>query len=117
MKQMLTNVKIVKNSFISEDRGGVEEEERRKRMQVVEKFQTAPFEEIAAHCGARVRGLFYSNQTAQKPLCGLLAPQSFFASLNVNRDQCQIMSDVGNYLMTTIQLWTVWLRCFQCLHQ
>uniref|UniRef100_A0A3Q3NCK0 Uncharacterized protein n=1 Tax=Mastacembelus armatus TaxID=205130 RepID=A0A3Q3NCK0_9TELE len=36
-----------------EDRGSVEEEERRKRMQVVEKFQTAPFEEIAAHCGSR----------------------------------------------------------------
>ncbi|XP_039998543.1 protein EFR3 homolog B-like [Xiphias gladius] len=36
-----------------EDRGSVEEEERRKRMQVVERFQTAPFEEIAAHCGAR----------------------------------------------------------------
>ncbi|XP_060888457.1 protein EFR3 homolog B-like isoform X1 [Labrus mixtus] len=35
-----------------EDRGSVEEEERR-RMQLVEKFQTAPFEEIAAHCGAR----------------------------------------------------------------
>uniref|UniRef100_A0A8C4DVU2 EFR3 homolog B n=1 Tax=Dicentrarchus labrax TaxID=13489 RepID=A0A8C4DVU2_DICLA len=31
--------------------GGVEEEERRRRMQVVERFQTAPFEEIAAHCG------------------------------------------------------------------
>ncbi|GAA6227514.1 protein EFR3 homolog B-like isoform X6 [Lates japonicus] len=36
-----------------EDRGGVEEEERRKRMEVVERFQTAPFEEIAAHCGSR----------------------------------------------------------------
>nr|XP_046237771.1 protein EFR3 homolog B-like isoform X2 [Scatophagus argus] len=36
-----------------EDRGGVEEEERRRRMLVVEKFQTAPFEEIAAHCGAK----------------------------------------------------------------
>ncbi|XP_028427944.1 protein EFR3 homolog B [Perca flavescens] len=35
-----------------DDRGSVEEDERR-RMQVVEKFQTAPFEEIAAHCGAR----------------------------------------------------------------
>uniref|UniRef100_UPI0037E84C65 protein EFR3 homolog B-like isoform X2 n=1 Tax=Semicossyphus pulcher TaxID=241346 RepID=UPI0037E84C65 len=35
-----------------EDRGSVEEQERR-RMQVVERFQTAPFEEIAAHCGAR----------------------------------------------------------------
>ncbi|XP_042369356.1 protein EFR3 homolog B-like, partial [Plectropomus leopardus] len=36
-----------------EDRGSVEEEERRRRMQLVERFQTAPFEEIAAHCGAR----------------------------------------------------------------
>ncbi|XP_074483244.1 protein EFR3 homolog B-like isoform X2 [Sebastes fasciatus] len=36
-----------------DDRGSVEEEERRRRMQVVERFQTAPFEEIAAHCGAR----------------------------------------------------------------
>ncbi|XP_005932826.1 protein EFR3 homolog B isoform X1 [Haplochromis burtoni] len=36
-----------------EDRGVVEEEERRKRMEVVERFQTAPFEEIAAQCGAR----------------------------------------------------------------
>ncbi|KAM3585277.1 uncharacterized protein V6R79_012693 [Siganus canaliculatus] len=36
-----------------EDRGGVEEEERRRRMEVVERFQTAPFEEIAAHCGSR----------------------------------------------------------------
>ncbi|XP_054882178.1 protein EFR3 homolog B-like isoform X1 [Poeciliopsis prolifica] len=36
-----------------EDRGGMEEEERRKRMEVVERFQTAPFEEIAALCGSR----------------------------------------------------------------
>uniref|UniRef100_UPI003AB05DE3 protein EFR3 homolog B-like n=1 Tax=Centroberyx gerrardi TaxID=166262 RepID=UPI003AB05DE3 len=40
-----------------EDRGGVEEEERRRRMEVVERFQTAPFEEIAATCGARVSDL------------------------------------------------------------
>uniref|UniRef100_A0AAQ6IMM8 EFR3 homolog B n=1 Tax=Anabas testudineus TaxID=64144 RepID=A0AAQ6IMM8_ANATE len=33
--------------------GSLEEEERRRRMQVVEKFQTAPFEEIAATCGSR----------------------------------------------------------------
>ncbi|KAL7987167.1 hypothetical protein Chor_006086 [Crotalus horridus] len=31
----------------------VEEQERERRRQVVEKFQKAPFEEIAAHCGAR----------------------------------------------------------------
>uniref|UniRef100_A0A671R8D7 Protein EFR3 homolog B-like n=1 Tax=Sinocyclocheilus anshuiensis TaxID=1608454 RepID=A0A671R8D7_9TELE len=31
----------------------VEELERERRRQVVERFQTAPFEEIAAHCGAR----------------------------------------------------------------
>ncbi|XP_056157302.1 protein EFR3 homolog B-like [Lampris incognitus] len=33
------------------DGGSVEEQERRR--QLVERFQTAPFEEIAAHCGAR----------------------------------------------------------------
>lgn len=32
----------------------MEEQERERRRQVVEKFQKAPFEEIAAHCGARV---------------------------------------------------------------
>ncbi|XP_044519700.1 protein EFR3 homolog B isoform X3 [Gracilinanus agilis] len=32
---------------------GLEEQERERRRQVVEKFQKAPFEEIAAHCGAR----------------------------------------------------------------
>uniref|UniRef100_A0A671XYT7 EFR3 homolog B n=1 Tax=Sparus aurata TaxID=8175 RepID=A0A671XYT7_SPAAU len=32
---------------------GMEEQERERRRQVVEKFQKAPFEEIAAHCGAR----------------------------------------------------------------
>uniref|UniRef100_A0A8B9KPB3 EFR3 homolog Ba (S. cerevisiae) n=1 Tax=Astyanax mexicanus TaxID=7994 RepID=A0A8B9KPB3_ASTMX len=31
----------------------VEEQERERRRLVVERFQTAPFEEIAAHCGAR----------------------------------------------------------------
>ncbi|XP_068587095.1 protein EFR3 homolog B-like isoform X3 [Cebidichthys violaceus] len=37
-----------------EDRGGEEEEQvRRRRMKVVERFQTAPFEEIAALCGSR----------------------------------------------------------------
>ncbi|XP_065807756.1 protein EFR3 homolog B [Labrus bergylta] len=41
---------MLKNTI--EDQGSVEEEERR-RMQLVEKFQTAPFEEIAAHCGVR----------------------------------------------------------------
>ncbi|XP_058474631.1 protein EFR3 homolog B-like isoform X3 [Solea solea] len=40
-----------------EDRGDVDDEERRKRRHLVERFQTAPFEEIAAHCGARVSSL------------------------------------------------------------
>ncbi|XP_024144848.1 protein EFR3 homolog B isoform X2 [Oryzias melastigma] len=39
------------------DDRGIAEEEERKRMQVVERFQTAPFEEIAAHCGARTSQL------------------------------------------------------------
>lgn len=38
----------------SVDSVNVEELERERRRQVVERFQTAPFEEIAAHCGARV---------------------------------------------------------------
>lgn len=35
------------------DGGAMEEQERERRRLVVEKFQKAPFEEIAAHCGAR----------------------------------------------------------------
>ncbi|KAG2467778.1 EFR3B protein, partial [Polypterus senegalus] len=35
------------------DSVGMEEQERERRRQVVEKFQKAPFEEIAAHCGER----------------------------------------------------------------
>lgn len=35
------------------DSVNVEELEKERRRQVVERFQTAPFEEIAAHCGAR----------------------------------------------------------------
>uniref|UniRef100_A0A669BXB4 EFR3 homolog B n=1 Tax=Oreochromis niloticus TaxID=8128 RepID=A0A669BXB4_ORENI len=45
------DLSLIRFLFLSEDRGVVEEEERRKRMEVVERFQTAPFEEIAAHCG------------------------------------------------------------------
>ena len=38
----------------SVDSVGMEEQEKERRRLVVEKFQKAPFEEIAAHCGARV---------------------------------------------------------------
>ncbi|XP_068580580.1 protein EFR3 homolog B isoform X4 [Cebidichthys violaceus] len=41
----------LKNAIV--DSVGMEEQERERRRQVVEKFQKAPFEEIAAHCGAR----------------------------------------------------------------
>lgn len=41
----------LKNAIV--DSVGIEEQERERRRQVVEKFQKAPFEEIAAHCGAR----------------------------------------------------------------
>lgn len=48
------------------DSVAVEEQERERQRQVVEKFQKAPFEEIAAHCGARVsdtpHGAFLTNQ-------------------------------------------------------
>uniref|UniRef100_A0A3P9HFB5 EFR3 homolog Bb (S. cerevisiae) n=1 Tax=Oryzias latipes TaxID=8090 RepID=A0A3P9HFB5_ORYLA len=46
----------LKNAIV--DSVGMEEQERERRRQVVEKFQKAPFEEIAAHCGARVPSLF-----------------------------------------------------------
>ncbi|XP_035472888.1 protein EFR3 homolog B isoform X3 [Scophthalmus maximus] len=41
----------LKNAIV--DSVGMEEQERERRRRVVEKFQKAPFEEIAAHCGAR----------------------------------------------------------------
>uniref|UniRef100_A0A8C6SRJ7 EFR3 homolog Bb (S. cerevisiae) n=1 Tax=Neogobius melanostomus TaxID=47308 RepID=A0A8C6SRJ7_9GOBI len=41
----------LKNAIV--DSVGMEEQERERRRLVVEKFQNAPFEEIAAHCGAR----------------------------------------------------------------
>ncbi|TRY86916.1 hypothetical protein DNTS_002194 [Danionella cerebrum] len=41
----------LKNAIV--DSVGVEEQEKERRRLVVEKFQKAPFEEIAAHCGAR----------------------------------------------------------------
>jgi hypothetical protein len=52
--------------FVTVDSVAVEEQERERQRQVVEKFQKAPFEEIAAHCGARVsdtpQGAFLTNQ-------------------------------------------------------
>ncbi|XP_069366867.1 protein EFR3 homolog A isoform X3 [Paralichthys olivaceus] len=39
------------------DTTGVEEQEREKRRQVIEKFQKAPFEEIAAHCESKANML------------------------------------------------------------
>uniref|UniRef100_A0A8C1KDR0 EFR3 homolog Bb (S. cerevisiae) n=1 Tax=Cyprinus carpio TaxID=7962 RepID=A0A8C1KDR0_CYPCA len=47
----LNGVKLCVYSQV--DSVGVEEQEKERRRQVVEKFQKAPFEEIAAHCGAR----------------------------------------------------------------
>ncbi|XP_045566325.1 protein EFR3 homolog B isoform X2 [Salmo salar] len=41
----------LKNAIVDSVNG--EEQEREKRRLVVERFQTAPFEEIAAHCGAK----------------------------------------------------------------
>uniref|UniRef100_A0A3P8VAF3 Protein EFR3 homolog A n=1 Tax=Cynoglossus semilaevis TaxID=244447 RepID=A0A3P8VAF3_CYNSE len=35
------------------DTGGLEEQERERRRQVMEKFQKAPFEELAAHCESK----------------------------------------------------------------
>lgn len=43
----------------------MEEQERERRRQVVEKFQKAPFEEIAAHCGARVKHFHFIGSVPQ----------------------------------------------------
>lgn len=38
------------------DTNGMEEQEKEKRRLVIEKFQKAPFEEIAAQCESKVSG-------------------------------------------------------------
>lgn len=44
------------------DTTGLEEQERERRRQVMEKFQKAPFEEIAAHCESKVQLVCSVNQ-------------------------------------------------------
>lgn len=39
---------------VRSDTTGLEEQERERRRQVTEKFQKAPFEELAAHCESKV---------------------------------------------------------------
>lgn len=61
-ERALTNHHIVKSLLLKQlcvcglfsDTTGLEEQERAKRRQVMEKFQKAPFEEIAAHCESKV---------------------------------------------------------------
>ncbi|KAM4556106.1 protein EFR3 homolog A isoform 2-T2 [Fundulus diaphanus] len=45
------------SSSVLHDTTGLEEQEREKRRQVMEKFQKAPFEEIAAHCESKANML------------------------------------------------------------
>lgn len=40
--------------FFFKDNNGLEEQEKEKRRLVIEKFQKAPFEEIAAQCETKV---------------------------------------------------------------
>lgn len=51
MRHLLTSFLLVP------DTTGLEEQEREKRRQLMEKFQKAPFEEIAAHCESKVQSL------------------------------------------------------------
>uniref|UniRef100_A0A4W5PTE7 Protein EFR3 homolog A n=2 Tax=Hucho hucho TaxID=62062 RepID=A0A4W5PTE7_9TELE len=46
-----------KPALFSPDTTGLEEQEKEKRRQVMEKFQKAPFEEIAAHCESKANML------------------------------------------------------------
>uniref|UniRef100_A0A8C9T882 EFR3 homolog B n=1 Tax=Scleropages formosus TaxID=113540 RepID=A0A8C9T882_SCLFO len=56
------------------DSVGMEEQERERRRQVVEKFQKAPFEEIAAHCGARVSASYGQTQSRSVPVYEMKFP-------------------------------------------
>lgn len=47
------------------DTTGLEEQERERRRQVMEKFQKAPFEELAAHCESKV-----GNRSMEGPMWG-----------------------------------------------
>lgn len=47
---------------MSSDTTGLEEQERERRRQVMEKFQKAPFEELAAHCESKVAADDDANQ-------------------------------------------------------
>uniref|UniRef100_A0A8C3ADK1 Protein EFR3 homolog A n=1 Tax=Cyclopterus lumpus TaxID=8103 RepID=A0A8C3ADK1_CYCLU len=49
--------KVVRLCCLFADTTGLEEQEREKRRQVMEKFQKAPFEEIAAHCESKANML------------------------------------------------------------
>uniref|UniRef100_A0A8C9SE50 EFR3 homolog B n=1 Tax=Scleropages formosus TaxID=113540 RepID=A0A8C9SE50_SCLFO len=62
----------LKNAIV--DSVGMEEQERERRRQVVEKFQKAPFEEIAAHCGARVSASYGQTQSRSVPVYEMKFP-------------------------------------------
>uniref|UniRef100_A0A4W5PJQ3 Protein EFR3 homolog A n=1 Tax=Hucho hucho TaxID=62062 RepID=A0A4W5PJQ3_9TELE len=50
-------VRLDISALFSPDTTGLEEQEKEKRRQVMEKFQKAPFEEIAAHCESKANML------------------------------------------------------------
>uniref|UniRef100_A0A8C7L210 Protein EFR3 homolog A n=1 Tax=Oncorhynchus kisutch TaxID=8019 RepID=A0A8C7L210_ONCKI len=56
-EKMLREVELSVAALFSPDTTGLEEQEKEKRRQVMEKFQKAPFEEIAAHCESKANML------------------------------------------------------------
>lgn len=58
------------------DTTGLEEQEREKRRQVMEKFQKAPFEEIAAHCESKVGNQDGEQNLTWNKSCGEPGPKA-----------------------------------------
>uniref|UniRef100_A0A7M4EWU9 Protein EFR3 homolog A n=1 Tax=Crocodylus porosus TaxID=8502 RepID=A0A7M4EWU9_CROPO len=71
------------------DNTGLEEQEKEKRRLVIEKFQKAPFEEIAAQCETKVSSL---NNNAKAFVQGLIPPPSPSGTLTVTAGHAHYQS-------------------------
>ncbi|KAJ8268065.1 hypothetical protein COCON_G00132370 [Conger conger] len=72
------------------DTTGMEEQEKEKRRQVIEKFQKAPFEEIAAHCESKANMLH--NRLAQIFELTIRPPPSPSGAVTITSGHAQYQS-------------------------
>uniref|UniRef100_A0A8C6U6U2 Protein EFR3 homolog A n=1 Tax=Neogobius melanostomus TaxID=47308 RepID=A0A8C6U6U2_9GOBI len=71
------------------DTTGLEEQERERRRQLMEKFQKAPFEEIAAHCEVFHLWVCLSSLTSVPTLCVQSSPSPSGVNLSTGHPQHQ----------------------------